>query len=154
MCSFSQILNATQIASLTIIAGGTLTLGALVAPQIFNNSNRSEAGKLMTAIFSSFDQWLKGSSILLFASKLLQLIVVDRLAFVTITGFRLDLLFSTILVLAITAISLHLVYRTSNNLLNAIRKNDKTAFEALHKESEILHRINFGLALLMLFSFA
>lgn len=154
MCSFSQILNAAQIASLVTIAGGTVTLGALVAPQLFSNASKQEAGKLMTAIFSGFDQWLKASALLLLATKALHLIVVDRFVFFTATGFQWGLLISSLLVLAIVAISLHLVYRTSVELVAAMRANKKEEFERLHRESEVLHRINFALALLLLFSFA
>ncbi len=154
MCSFGEILNAAQIASLALIAGGTVTLGALVAPQLFGNASKQEAGKLMTSIFSGFDQWLKASAFLLLATKLLHLIIVDRFIFMTVTGFQWGLAVSSILVLAIVAISLHLVYRTSPELVAAMRANKKEEFERLHRESELLHRVNFGLALLVLFSFA
>ncbi len=154
MCSFGQILNAAQIASLTVIAGGTVTLGALVAPQLFGNASKQEAGKLMTSIFNGFDQWLRGAAFLLIAVKLLHLIVVDRFIFFTPTGFQWGLVLSSVLVLAVTAISLHLVYRTSPELVAAMRANKKEDFERLHRESELLHRINFGLALGLLWTFA
>ncbi len=131
-----------------------MTLGALVAPQLFGNASKNEAGKLMTAIFGGFDQWLKASSILLLVTKILHLIVVDRFNFVTETGFNWALALTSVLVLAIAAISLHLVFRTSPEMLAAMRQNNKEKFEELHKQSEILHRVNFGLALVLLFSFA
>lgn len=148
MCSFGEILNAAQITSLSAIAGGTVTLGALVAPQLFNNASKQEAGKLMTSIFDSFDQWLKMSSILLFACKLLHLIIVERFV------FSWGMLITSLLTLAVIAISLHLVYRTSPEMLAAMRANKKEEFEQLHHQSELLHRINFGLALVLLWTFA
>ncbi len=148
MCSFGEILNATQISSLATIAGGTVTLGALVAPQLFSNASRQEAGKLMTAIFGSFDQWLKISSLLLLASKLLHLIIVERFV------FSWPMFLTSLLTVAIVAISLHLVYRTSPEMLAAMRANKKEDFERLHHQSELLHRVNFALALGLLWTFA
>lgn len=167
MLSLDNFLNAAQLLALVPICGGTVTLGALAAPQIFKNLNRGEAGKLITQIFLGFDHWIKFSAALLLGAKLLQVFGVQEAQFIQkitstaadgaeIVTSQLDwgLTITTLLVVCIAAISFHLVFRTTPALQEASRRNKRKDFDKHHKESEILHRINFLLALVLMFSFA
>ncbi len=132
-----EILKIIELITLVVIAGGTLVIGALVAPSVFNNLNREEAGVIMMDVFNKFDAWVKSSAILLLLAK--------------ITEFALtrNINMSLALALAVVATSLHIVFRLSP-ALNRSYQEDAPNFLALHKQSEILHKLNFIFALALL----
>ena len=157
--SLQEILNLVQIFSLVIITGGTLVIGALVAPSLFNNLSREEAGTLMVEVFGKFASWIKVSAILIALTKLVEFIYVAKFSFFITTGtgeevtklLNSALLNSTILALAIVAISLHIAMNLSPAIVEAY-ENDSDEFSKLHKQSEVLHRVNFVLGAIMLLS--
>lgn len=149
-----KILNCTQLAALLVIAGGTLTIGALVAPTVFRELSRQEASMTMIEIFGKFDRWVFVSAILLFVSKISHLVLIRKFNFLNSSG-SLDLAFlmsliGTILVLAIS------VYHSQvlSPALNAAYESNNPIFEVLHKRSEMLFKANFLIGLLLVFSFA
>ncbi len=64
-----------------------------------------------------------------------------------------NMLVSTILVVAIAATSLHIAFRLSPAIKESYEA-DSAQFPKLHKQSEMLHRVNFLLGIGLLFSFA
>lgn len=160
MCSFNEVLNAAQVIALVPITGGTVAIGALVAPQMFKVLDRPDAAKLMIAIFGNFDKWIKTSASLLLTSKLIQLIFIDKLNFYLLmqTGEELTkklnttLVISTLLVFAIAAVSFHIAFRLSPKILQAYNTQSDT-FDKLHKENELLHKINFLFGIVLLLTF-
>ena len=165
MATFNQILNAIQLIGLFPIVGGTIVLGALVAPITHKILVKKDFSKLMTKMFAQFHDWLKISASVLLAGKLVQLIFVDKFNFFVksvVDGKQVDLLnfgliLTFLLVIAIAAISYHLAFKTTPQILLAYdSKSEKqsTVFNKLHKESELLNRVNFLLAFLLLLSFA
>lgn len=165
MCTFNEILNSIQITSLVPITGGTLVLGALIAPLTFQVLNKKDAGKFMMMMFQKFDTWIKFSSIALLVAKVLQFAFVNKFSFFYQTTIddkvisRLDsgTLTSFLLVLAIVAVSLHIVFRLSARMIEIFddnAKNQTDEFQKLHKQSEMLYKVNFLLGFLLLISFS
>lgn len=158
---FQAIINLIQILALTIISGGTLVLGALVAPLLFNQLSREEASAIMIELFGNFDTWIKFSALSVLGAKLIEVVLINKFNFFisTTSGeevkqvFNSALLNSSLLAIAIAAISLHIVYKLSPAILESY-ENDSMQFAALHKQSEILHRVNFVLGLLLLAHFS
>lgn len=158
--SLHEILNLVQISGLVIITGGTLVIGALVAPCLFNNLSREEAGAIMVELFGKFDSWIKVSAILIVVAKLTEIILINKFNFFITTGSGEELVRSlngalvnsSLLALAIAAVSLHIAFRLSPAIVEAY-ENDSGEFSKLHKRSEILHRINFVLGTLLMLSF-
>lgn len=156
-----EILKATQLIGLTIITGGTITLGALATPSIFRNLNREEAGLLMVEMFTKFDTWIKSASIMILVAKLIEIFYVRRFDFFLETKvgteiarvFNTGMFLSTFLVLAIAAVSLHIAFKLSPQIISSYEA-DSPQFGALHRQSEFLHRVNFLLGLGLLISFA
>lgn len=165
MCTFNEILNSVQIVSLIPITGGTLVLGALIAPLTFQVLNKKDAGKFMMMMFQKFDTWIKFSSIALLASKILQFAFINKFSFFyqvavedkLVSKLDFSVLISVLLALAIAAISLHIVFRLSSRMIEIFDDNAKTQtdeFQSLHKQSEMLHKVNFMLGFLLLIMFA
>lgn len=156
-----EILKASQLIGLAIITGGTITMGALAAPSIFNNLNREEAGSLMVTMFTKFDTWIKSASIMILTAKFVEIFYVRKFNFFVETQvggqiakvFNTGMFASTLLVLAIAAVSLHIAFRLSPQIISSYEA-DSPQFGALHKQSEMLHRVNFLLGLGLLLSFA
>lgn len=161
MTTLDTVLNLVQLVSLIVITGGTITIGALTAPTLFNSLSREEAGSVMFDLFAKFDNWIKFSAIILFVAKLLQLILVHKFNFFITTGtgeelvksFNTPLFAYSLLAVIITAVTLYLTNKLSPEI-NASYENDLTDFAALHKKSEQLHKLNFVLGLVLLSSFA
>jgi hypothetical protein len=156
----NRILEVLQIIALIPITGGTLVLGALVAPILFANLDRFDAGSIMIAMFKRFDDWIKLSSYLLVGSKLAELALVYKFSFFLesqigeelIKQLNKPLLASIGLSLAIAAASLHIAYKLTPRIVKAYEQ-DAPDFEKLHKQSELLHMVNFLLGVLLLLSF-
>lgn len=155
-----EILNLVQILALMVITGGTLVIGALAAPTLFSNLSREEAGSIMIELFGKFDSWIKVSALSVITAKLLEIIFIAKFNFIVTTGtgeeiskaLNMSLINSSILVLAITAISLHIAYRLSPAIIESF-EDDSAQFSALHKQSEMLHRVNFVLGVFLLTNF-
>lgn len=165
MFSMLQITNILQVIGLFPIVGGTVVLGALVAPIAFGNLAKKDAAKLVTLSFCQFNDWLKIAAAMLLGGKLIDLIFISKFSFTTKTIVEnkevasLDMwaLVSLVLVAAIAGISYHIAFNLSPQIIGAYRKSvekQSRKFNQLHKESENLHRINFLCALILLLSFA
>lgn len=64
-----QTLHFLQVAALGLWLGGTITLGALVAPVVFRLAGtRAEAGRIMAAVFERFDRIVLGCVVCLVAT--------------------------------------------------------------------------------------
>ena len=155
------VLNFVQLVSLIVIVGGTITIGALAAPTLFANLSRQEAGSVMMDLFSKFDKWIKVSAILLLSAKIIELVTVHKMNFMIETGtgeelvksLNTGLVTNLLLVLLIAAISMYISLQLSPALTSSY-ENDTSDFSTLHGKSEILHKVNFALGLILLFSFA
>ncbi len=159
--TLQEIVNLAQLLGLIVITGGTITLGALAAPSLFHNLSREEAGSVMVEIFSKFDSWIKVSSIVILVAKLIDVAYIHKFNFFiettvgeeVIKMLNTNMLISTILVVAIAATSLHIAFRLSPAIQESYEA-DSAQFPVLHKQSEMLHRVNFLLGIGLLFSFA
>ena len=155
--SIQEILNLIQLLALVIISGGTLVIGALVAPTLFANLCREEASTIMIVTFGKFDCWIKFSALTLAIAKFLELILVHKFNFMLESGtgeaitkvMNGDLINSIVLVMAITAISLYIAFKLSPAIIQSF-EDDSNEFRSLHKQSEIMHRINFLLSIFLL----
>lgn len=155
------VLNFVQLVSLIVIVGGTITIGALAAPTLFSNLSRQEAGSVMIDLFTKFDRWIKFSAVTLLGAKLVELIAVKKMNFMIESGtgeelvksFNAPMFTNLILVLLIVAISLYLSFKLSPAVTDSY-ENDTAEFSKLHNQSEMLHKVNFVLGLILLFSFA
>lgn len=165
MPSLNTILNGLEIISLVLIAGGTVVMGALIAPLIFKAFSKKDASKFMIKMFEQFDEWLKLAAGLLLASKLTQSIFVDKFHFMikvangdqVTESLNLAFIFSLFMTLAIGALSLHIVFRVSpelKKLYDGKKDRQSKEFNELHKQSEMLHKVNFLLAMLLILSYA
>ena len=140
-----------------IISGGTLVIGALVAPTLFANLCREEASTIMIATFGKFDCWIKFSALALAIAKFSELIFVHKFNFAIETGtgeaitkvMNGDLINSTLLVIVISAISLYITFKLSPAIIQSF-EDDSNEFKSLHKRSEMMHRINFLLSVFLL----
>ena len=174
MCSFAELLEGVQVLSLVPIAGGTVTLGALVAPKIFKELGKKEASQLMIGLFTRFDEWLKISAGALLGSHLIQVLFVNKFNFhreiqravkvskeaaekavepvmETVKVLDWSLVFPTLLVLAISGICFYQVFRLSPELATLYKSTRKRAlFNEKHRISEILAKAQFVLALILL----
>lgn len=150
---FEKFLNCIQIAGLISISGGTLAIGAITAPTLFKELNRAEASVTMIEIFSKFDKLVLYSAILVFAAKLIELIFIKGFNFNNASG-ELDLGFICMLLcaLGILLISLYLSLILEPQILEAY-ETSSPIFDSLHHQSELIHKANFLLGLLMLFGF-
>lgn len=156
-----NVLSFIQLISLIVIVGGTITIGALAAPIMFKNLSREEAGMLMIELFSKFDNWIKVSAVLLLGAKLTEIIVINKMNFMIETSageeltksLNTTLVTNSILILIIVAISFYLSMKLSPAITSSYQ-NDSPEFSQLHKRSEALHKVNFILGLILLFSFA
>lgn len=159
MAGLEAILEIIQVLTLALIAAGTVVLGALVAPILFKQLSKIEAGIAMTEIFDKFSQWLEVSALALFIAKLAEMIFIRNFNFAKdfffinqtklTSNFDGAYLFSIILVLAIFIISLYLSLELMPKILNAFEDNEKE-FKELHKRSEKLMKINSVLAIIAL----
>lgn len=162
MPDLNETLNALQLISLSIITGGTITIGALTAPLLFKNLNREEAGAVMVDMFSRFDKWIRTFAIILLGSKLVQIVMINHFDFFISSGageelvktFNMPLMTSLMLVLAIAAVSLFMGFKLSPQIIQSY-ENNSPEFHKLHGQSENLHKLNFvlGFALLIMFAF-
>ncbi|MCE2929042.1 MAG: DUF4149 domain-containing protein [Candidatus Caenarcaniphilales bacterium] len=146
MFNLSFISSSLQLISLIIITGGTITIGALAAPTLFNSLSREEAGSVMVDIFNRFDNWIKVSAIILLSAKIIEMIFVKP-------TFNAGGIITLLLVIGIAAISFYMAFVLSPQINTAYETDDKL-FLDLHKQSELLHRVNFLLGLVLLASFA
>lgn len=154
-----MILEIIQNLSLALIAGGTICLGALVAPTLFNELSRIEAGLSMKSIFDKFAQWTEVAALALFISKLCELIFIrgfnfnKEMIFMNQTkitsNFDYGFFFDLVLVLAIFVVSLYLSLELMPKMMNAY-EDDEKLFQELHKKSEKVFKVNFLLAVLAL----
>lgn len=159
MAGLEAILEIVQILTLALIAVGTIVLGALVAPMIFKQLSRIEAGVTMTEIFEKFSQWTEVAALALFTSKLIELVFIRKFNFVKdfffvnqtkiASNFDAEYLFSLILVVAIFAISLYISLELMPKMVNAFEDNEKE-FKELHGKSEKLMKLNAVLAIIAL----
>ena len=155
--SIQEILNLIQLLALVIISVGTLVIGALVAPTLFANLCREEARTIMIVTFGKFDCWIKFSALTLAIAKFLELILVHKFNFLLESGtgeaitkvMNGDLINSIVLVMAITAISLYIAFKLSPAIIQSF-EDDSNEFRSLHKQSEIMHRINFLMSIFLL----
>ncbi len=164
MSTFNMILNGMQITALMLISGGTVVIGALIAPLLFKAFNKKDASKFIVKMFEQFDDWLKLSAGMLLGAKLLQLIMIDKFQFVVektvnneaVKQMDMGLALTLFLVLAISALSFHIVFKTTPALKKYFDNNkDRQSkdFNEIHKQSEMLHKVNFILGFLLLLSF-
>lgn len=155
------ILSFIQLVSLIIIVGGTITIGALAAPTLFSNLSRQEAGSVMIDLFTKFDKWIKFSALSLLAAKLIELIAAQKMNFMIESGtgeeivktLNTPMLTNLLLVLLIVAVSLYISFKLSPAVTDSY-ENDTAEFSKLHNQSEMLHKVNFVLGLVLLFSYA
>jgi uncharacterized membrane protein len=154
-----NFLGFIQSLSLVIIVGSTITIGALIAPTVFGNLSREEAGVLMIEIFKKFDNWLKVSTLALLGSKLLELALIHSFSFHTtnviseeevISVLNTKLLTAFVLVLIISALSFYQCFKLSPSL-NKAYENDSAEFSQLHQRSELVHKLNFFVGLILLY---
>jgi uncharacterized membrane protein len=157
-----SFLSFIQSLSLVFIAGSTITLGALMAPTVFANLSREEAGALMIEVFKKFDSWLKISASALLISKLLELTLVHGFSFhissqvseeEIISVLNSSLVISFVLVIIISVISFYQCFKLSPEL-NKAYENDSVEFSQLHKRSELIHKLNFILGIILLYLIA
>ncbi len=163
MFSFTlqEIVNLVQLLGLTVIIGGTITIGALTAPVVFRSFSRMEAGSLMIELFAKFDKWLQASALLILLAKLVDVVYIHKFNFFTEIGsgeelakvLNTNMLISSLLVIAITALSFYIVLKVSPAVLESYEA-DSPEFNTLHKRSELLHKVNFLLGIALLFNFA
>ena len=159
MAGFSAILEIIQVLALALISAGTIVLGALVAPILFKQLSKIEAGITMTAIFERFSQWLEVSALALFVSKLIEVFFVRGFNFKKdfffinqtqiSSNFDAVYLLSILLIVAIFAVSLYISLEIMPKMINAYEDNEKE-FQTLHKKSEKLMKINALLAIFAL----
>jgi uncharacterized membrane protein len=159
MAGFEAILEFIQVLSLAVIIVGTIILGALVAPTLFKQLSKIEAGMAMTELFERFSQWLEISALSLFLARAIDFVFVRNMSFATDSiyykqtflkaNFDTSYLLSLILIISILIISLYISLDLTPKLMNAYQDDDKE-FETLHKKSEKLYRINALIALLAL----
>lgn len=159
MAGLEAILEIIQVLALALIAAGTIVLGALVAPLLFRQLSKIEAGMAMTEIFEKFSQWMEIAALALFTSKLIELVFIRKFNFVKdfffvnqtkiASNFDAAYLFSVILVIAIFAISLYISLELMPKMISAFEDNEKE-FKTLHKTSEKLMKINSVLAIIAL----
>jgi hypothetical protein len=159
MAGLEAILEIIQVLALALIAAGTIVLGALVAPLIFRQLSKIEAGIAVTEIFEKFSQWMEIAALALFTSKLIELVFIRKFNFVKdfffvnqtkiASNFDAAYLFSVILVIAIFAISLYISLELMPKMISAFEDNEKE-FKSLHKTSEKLMKINSVLAIIAL----
>lgn len=133
----SKILSIAEIFSLAAIIGGTLVLGALVTPVIFDNLSRQEASITTMELFDRFEQWLKVFAGFVFAGEIFAWIIY---------GFSF---FPFVLGLAILLNSSYIIYLLSPQIHSAYAKKAEN-FADLHKRSELLYKLNFAFALILL----
>ena len=126
-----------EILSLLLISGGTLVLGALVAPNLFANLSRQEAGATMMEIFVRFEQWLKIAAGLVLVAEIFEAVIFGFSSLAFVLG------------LAIAANSFYIIQKLSPHLEQAYNEHS-AEFEALHKQSELHHKANFILSALLL----
>ena len=161
MPNIQEFLFAVQLISLIVITGGTITIGALTAPSIFGSLSRQEAGAVMIDLFSRFDRWIKFSALSLFIAKFFEFVMVYKSSFYIINSsedavvktFNSSLFSSSMLVIARAVTSLVLALKLSPKMIDSY-DNDLPNFERLHHQSELLHKVNFALGLVLLLSFA
>jgi hypothetical protein len=159
MVGLEAILEIIQILALALISVGTIILGALVAPLLFKQLSKIEAGIAVTAIFEKFSQWLEISALALFTAKLIDLVFIRKFNFIKelffinqtqiSRSFDTTYLFSFLLVIAIFAVSLYISLELMPKMVNAFEDND-AEFKRLHKRSEKLMKLNSLLALIAL----
>lgn len=159
MVGLEAILEIIQILTLALISVGTIILGALVAPLLFKQLSKIEAGIAVTAIFEKFSQWLEISALALFTAKLIDLVFIRKFNFIKelffinqtqiSRSFDTAYLFSFLLVIAIFAVSLYISLELMPKMVNAFEDND-AEFKRLHKRSEKLMKLNSLLALIAL----
>lgn len=162
MEAIAAILEIIQVLTLALISAGTIVLGALVAPLLFKQLSKLEAGIAMTAIFERFSQWLEISALALFTAKLVELVFVRKFNFnkevifvnqtQLATSFDVQYLFSVLLVLAIFIVSLYISLEIMPKMMNAYDDNEKE-FKELHTKSEKMMKLNALLAVLALVLF-
>ncbi len=165
--SLEFLLNALQILSLALIAGGTIVIGALVAPTSFKHLSKIEAGSLVTDIFDRFSQWTEVAALVLFISKITELALIRKFSFDSsslylqleavqkaplVNSLDTAYLVQFLLVLVIFALSLYISLELMPKIMNAYENDDKE-FKILHSRSEKLFKINFVLAALALILF-
>lgn len=159
MVGFEAILEIIQILALALISVGTIILGALVAPLLFKQLSKIEAGIAVTAIFEKFSQWLEISALALFTAKLIDLVFIRKfnftkeLLFINQTeisrSFDTAYLISFLLITAIFVVSIYISLELMPKMVNAFEDND-AEFKRLHKRSEKLMKFNSVLALIAL----
>ena len=164
MAGFEAILELIQILALALIAAGTVVLGALVAPLLFKQLSKIEAGVAMTEIFERFSQWVEISALALFTAKLIEVVFVRKMNFSKgiffvdqgpinqtelASSFDGGYFLGMLLVIAIFAVSLYISLELMPKMIHAYEDNDKE-FQTLHKKSEKLMKINSVLAILAL----
>ncbi len=148
-----KILNCIQIAGLISISGGTLAIGAITAPTLFKELNRAEASVTMIEIFSKFDTLVLYSAILVFAAKLIELIFIRGFSFNNANAeLDLGLICMLLCALGILLISFYLSLILEPQILEAY-ETSSPIFDSLHHQSELIHKVNFLLGLIMLFGF-
>lgn len=164
MVGLAALLEIIQVLSLALIAAGTIVLGALVAPLLFKQLSKIEAGIAVTAMFERFSQWLEISALALFTAKLVDLFFIRKLNFAKDTffvnqnsvdqteitsSFDMNYLFGLLLVAGIFAISLYISLELMPKMVHAYEDNEKD-FQVLHGKSEKLMKLNSVLAILAL----
>jgi hypothetical protein len=159
MVGLEAILEIIQILALALISVGTIILGALVAPLLFKQLSKIEAGIAVTAIFEKFSQWLEISALALFTAKLIDLVFIRKFNFIKelffinqtqiSQSFDTVYLVSLLLTLAIFIISLYISLELMPKMVNAFEDNE-AEFKRLHKLSEKLMKLNSLLALIAL----
>lgn len=164
MAGLETILEIIQVLALALIAAGTIVIGALVAPLVFKQLSKIEAGVVVTEIFERFSQWIEIAALALFTSKLVDLVFVRKFNFKSsslvldensinqtelASNFDSAYLISLLIVVAIFAISLYISLELMPKLLQAYEDNEKE-FKVLHDRSEKLMKINALLAIIAL----
>ena len=164
MFELANLIKMVQVLALALIAGGTLVLGALVAPALFKNLSRIEAGNMMNNIFEKFTQWLETSSLILFVTKFIEFMSVRHFSlskesiFLNVSevqqttlfeNFDTPYFFELVFISGIFAISVYLSFELMPKMANAY-DNDEKEFQKLHRRSEDLYKFNFLLAVLAL----
>lgn len=143
---FARLVSVSRILSglsLAYVVGGTLVLGALVAPAVFHALPRETAGRIMGGIFQRYDTGLAVSAVVLLVMQVLQWIFGREMQ--SRGRFWLQTVLSLSLVTSI-GLSVFVLDPQIAALQKAgIRRDVGVAgqrFDTLHHQSEQVYKLN------------
>lgn len=145
-----------QMLGLAVIVGGVLALGAFVAPELFRDIDRVQAGRVMSMVFNRFDKALLGGLVLILIGEMMRFLS-GALAHKSIIAIGR---YVTLAVLAV--IMFYTVFVSTPDLLAMTRAGIRPGatpegleFTRKHKQSENLYKLQVlaGVLLIILTPF-